>query len=73
VMPSPNESDGEDVILAVEMTNLCQALNCLPRAGGLLDQDSYQVWLMQKVLEAQAERAELDRKRTESQNRIKSK
>lgn len=45
----------EDVAQAIEMTRLCQALHCLPDEGGLLNQDSYHVWLMQQVLAADVE------------------
>jgi hypothetical protein len=40
----------KEVAMAVEMTVLCRDLGVLPRAGGLLDQDSYHVWLMQQTL-----------------------
>lgn len=32
------------------MTVLCRDLGVLPKAGGLLDQDSYHVWLLQETL-----------------------
>lgn len=53
----------QDVADAITLTNLCQALHTLPRAGGLLDQDSYHVWLIEQVLNAQAERAEIERRK----------
>lgn len=49
------------------ITALCQQLHCLPRPGGLLDQDAHDVFLMQAVLIAQEEKAELDRKRLHKQ------
>lgn len=45
------------------ITNLCQAFGCLPSPGGLFDQDSYIVYLMQCVSIAQSERAERERER----------
>jgi hypothetical protein len=58
-----------DVIEAMELTVMCQELHCLPSAGGLLDQDSYHVWIMNLVTSAQAERAALDRKKMDRQAR----
>jgi len=52
-----------DVAEAVELTIMCQEFHTLPCAGGLYDQDSYDVWRMGLVLEAQVERAELDERR----------
>jgi hypothetical protein len=53
------------------MTNLCQALRCLPNAGGLLDQDPRDVYMIECVLTAQAERQKMDydRQRSEAQMR----
>lgn len=51
------------------MTNICQALHALPKAGGVLDQDSYHIYMIQCVLAAQAEKDELDRKRQRSSPR----
>lgn len=56
----------DEVALAINITNMCQALSALPRAGGLFDQDSYVIYLMQQVLVAQAERAELDYKKSQA-------
>jgi len=52
----------EDVAEAIELTVMCQEFHSLPQAGGLYDQDSYDVWRMGLVLEAQAERAAKDAK-----------
>lgn len=49
--------------MAIELTNICQALQSLPGPGGVLEQDSYHIYMIQAVLAAQAEKAELDRKR----------
>jgi hypothetical protein len=43
----------------------CQALKCLPKPGGLLDQDAYQVIVMQMVIGAQNEKQERDLKKAE--------
>jgi hypothetical protein len=52
--------------MAIELTQVCQGMRALPRAGGVLDQDSYHIYMIQTVLAAQAEKAELDRKRDAS-------
>lgn len=49
------------VAQAITMTNLCQALHVLPQAGGLLDQDALHVYMIECVLSAQNERAEMER------------
>jgi hypothetical protein len=48
---------------AIEMTRLCQQLNCLPGSGGLYDQDSKHVWLIRQVLLADIDKAKLDDQR----------
>lgn len=54
---------------AIEMTVLCQELHCLPHAGGLLDQDSYHVWLMRAVIAGQREKEE----RQKNMNKVSAK
>jgi hypothetical protein len=46
--------------------NLCRELHVLPRAGGILDQDSYFVLLMNHAMSCINDRQELDRRKTES-------
>lgn len=53
------------------MTLLCKQLHVLPRAGGLLDQDSFHVYGMNLVLAALNERQELEQKRAESEQRTR--
>ena len=48
---------------AIKVTRLCQALNTLPRAGGLLDQDARTMMLMEVVLVAEVKKAEADQKK----------
>lgn len=62
-----NRPPDPDVRDAIEMTVMCQEFNCLPNEGGLLDQDSYYVWLLMAVIEAQAERQKIENKRLEKQ------
>jgi hypothetical protein len=49
-----------DVAEFFEIVNLCDQLHALPRAGGLLDQDSLFVHLYSAVSKARAERQEID-------------
>lgn len=44
----------------VRLVRLCQSLSVLPQPGGLLDQDSYFVFLLEHVLLADQRRQELD-------------
>jgi hypothetical protein len=50
---------------AITLTNLCQALHVLPRAGGLYDQDPRDIYMISCVLSAQAEKAEMDSKKAQ--------
>jgi hypothetical protein len=59
----------EDVAEAIAITNMCQEFHCLPREGGLLDQDSYLVWKMQIVMAAKAEKQARDQKQEQSRAR----
>jgi hypothetical protein len=56
----------EDVADAILMANFCDRIQCLPGPGGLRQQDSKDIWLMQVVWAAQAEKREFDRKREEA-------
>ena len=49
-----NRDADEEVVLAMELTELCQSLRVLPRAGGLLDQDYYHIVLLRAGLRARA-------------------
>ena len=49
------------------MTRLCQEFHVLPNAGGLLDQDSYHIWLMANVIEADREKEAQEDKRNKIQ------
>lgn len=42
------------------MAQLCKTFRCLPRPGGLLDQDWYHVELIKIGLQAMAEREQRD-------------
>jgi hypothetical protein len=52
-----------DVAMAIELTAMCETFNCLPRAGGLMDQDPLHIYMMREVLLAQAEKRKLENKR----------
>jgi hypothetical protein len=49
-----------EVIEAITFVRLCQEFRTLPRTGGILDQDSYHVWLIEHVLQAQNEKQQLE-------------
>ena len=58
--------------MAVDMTLLCRDLGVLPKAGGLLDQDSYHVWLIQQTLAVLNEKERLDLEKQKSQAKAAS-
>lgn len=60
VLNRPPEPEDVEVI---NMIGLCKAFGCLPRPGGLLEQDSLVVHLMQVVLAAQEEAEEREAER----------
>lgn len=53
------------VAKAITITNLCQALHVLPHAGGLYDQDPRDIYMIECVLAAQAEKMEMDNKKAQ--------
>lgn len=66
----PGGKIDEETKAAIELTTLCKGLHQLPRSGGLLDQDFYEVALLNAglwgiaKLEAKQERdREIQRKR----------
>ena len=52
-----------DIIEMIELTNLCQTFNVLPREGGVLDQDATTMRKIQMVLVAQAKKAKAELKK----------
>ena len=52
-----------EVLSIIELTQLCKALNVLPREGGLLDQDARTVRGMQMVMVAETRQAEAEMKK----------
>lgn len=58
-----NRRDNEDdVIQAIELTDLCKALHVLPRSGGLLDQDPIDIRMLKAGLRAFAMKENKDAK-----------
>lgn len=47
----------------IDLLGLCRSLGVLPQAGGLLDQDSYFVFLLRHALACEREAAELAERR----------
>ena len=60
------EPDAE-VRYAVELYALCKEFHVLPRPGGLLDQDYYEVQLLSRVAEAFEEKQKLEADRQKAQ------
>ena len=58
---SRHEFYGE-VNLALELYNFCSSFHVLPAAGGLFEQDAYLMLLLESVMSAVEEKAELDAK-----------
>ena len=60
-----------EVIDAIELYDFCRTFRQLPQPGGVLDQDSYYVWLLNIVKRAfdERERIELERQKNESKRR----
>jgi hypothetical protein len=56
--------------MAIEMTLLCRQLRVLPQAGGLLDQDSYHVWLLQETLQVLNEKEKQDIEKARSEAKV---
>lgn len=54
-----NRKADDDVGMAIEITALCETLHCLPRAGGLFDQDPLVVYMMREVIVAQREKEDI--------------
>jgi hypothetical protein len=52
-----------DIVEIIELTNLCQTFNVLPREGGVLDQNAETMTKMQMVLVAQAKKSDADAER----------
>ena len=52
-----------DIIRIIELTNLCQTFNVLPREGGVLDQDAETMYKIQMVLVAEAKKAKAELKK----------
>lgn len=60
----------EEVAMAVEMTVLCRDLGVLPKAGGLLDQDAYHVWLIQNTLQVLNEKERSDVEKAQAKAKV---
>lgn len=56
----------------MDLYGLCRKLKVLPQAGGLLDQDSYYVFLMRHALACEQERDELAEGRQRARQQARS-
>lgn len=68
-----NRPPDPEILMAVEMTTLCRQLRVLPKAGGLLDQDAYHVWLIQNTLAVMNEKERIDMEREQAKARAEAK
>jgi hypothetical protein len=59
--------------MAVNMTVLCRELHVLPGPGGLLDQDSYHVWLIEQTLQVlnEKEKAEMEAEQAKARSQAR--
>jgi hypothetical protein len=64
-----NRPQDVEVREIVNIVRMCQGLQALPRAGGLLDQDSYFVYLLSVVLSADAEKEKMEESRARLRGR----
>jgi hypothetical protein len=55
-----NRKPDDEVSAILGLIRTCQSMGCLPLAGGLLDQDSYFVFLLQVVLVCDMEREKIE-------------
>lgn len=53
------------------MYDMCQHFNCLPRAGGLYDQDPYEMYVMMLVAAAQEDKRKADEAKEAAKGRAK--
>ena len=63
VLDRPPSNEHADIIMT---TLMCKELNCLPGAGGLLDQHPLIVDLLNVTISAINERSELEQKRAKA-------
>lgn len=61
-----NRTPEDDVVEVLTLANLCQKFKTLPNSGGVLDQDAYLMFMLQSVVAWQAERQELEMRRSRS-------
>lgn len=71
ILPNHRVKDGDlekweirECLAFMEIFFFCASLNVLPKSGGLLDQDSLFIYLMRYAMSCQAERKELDDRRS---------
>jgi hypothetical protein len=66
-----NRPADREVAMAIDMTILCRELGALPGPGGLLDQDSYHVWLLQETIQAMNKKEKRDMDQAEAKAKRK--
>lgn len=68
-MDRPIPEENELSLEALGLVSLCKAFNALPRAGGILDQDSLFAYVANIYQQAVAEREAEQVRKTEQQSR----
>lgn len=59
---SPNAKNiAQEALVVISVIRMCQEFHKMPHDGGILDQDSLFIYILQNVLTWDAQRAELDR------------
>lgn len=68
-----NRNADAEVIAILRLVRMCQNTNSLPGPGGLLDQDSYYMYLFEHVLRYDDERQQIDqaRQKVQAQSQIR--
>jgi hypothetical protein len=65
---SPNAKNiAQEALVVLSLIRMCQDFHQLPHTGGMLDQDSFFIYILQHVITWDAQRAELDRGKQKSE------
>jgi hypothetical protein len=65
----PNAKVAPEAREFLNIVGMCQEFHVLPRAGGLLDQDTVFVYLMSAVLQFSEEKRQLDEHKSKVKNK----
>jgi hypothetical protein len=68
-----NREPDEEAALAIDLAVLCSELHVLPRAGGVLDQDPYELYLLRAGLSGLNKKVARERELARAQQKIQNK